>query len=274
MTATYPLTTALSIAASDSSGGAGIQADLKTFASLGVYGLTAICAVTAQNTLAVRAMESLSPSLVTAQLEALWADIPPKAIKIGLLGPAAVARAVKDFLAQNAKDIPIILDPVMVSASGHVFLAPEDLAGLKELFPLATLITPNLPEAEALTGLLINCRELLLEAGKTLLASGPAQVLIKGGHGEGPTCDDHFFDQTGITTFSGPRIKTNNTHGTGCTLSSAIAAFLARGVSLKEAVKAAKDYVARAFLTAPPLGQGPGPLNHFHQYYSWESQPK
>ncbi|MDR2142138.1 MAG: bifunctional hydroxymethylpyrimidine kinase/phosphomethylpyrimidine kinase [Deltaproteobacteria bacterium] len=269
MVVAYPLATALTIASSDSSGGAGIQADLKTFASLGVFGLTVVCAVTAQNTQAVTAMESLSPSLLTAQLEALWADLPVGAIKIGLIGPAAGARAVADFLRAQAQGIAVVLDPVMVSASGHVFLSPEDQEGLKSLFPLATLLTPNLPEAEALTGQAIDSPQRAVAAGEKILKMGPRNVLIKGGHGRGPSCDDYLISPQGVEILAGARIETTNTHGTGCSLSSAIAAWLARGQTLGEAVRAAKAYVAQAFLSAPRLGRGPGPLNHFHQFYGW-----
>ncbi|MDR1578643.1 MAG: bifunctional hydroxymethylpyrimidine kinase/phosphomethylpyrimidine kinase [Deltaproteobacteria bacterium] len=277
MIATYPLATALTIASSDSSGGAGIQADLKTFASLGVYGLTVISAVTAQNTLAVTMVENLSPALVTAQLEALWADIKPKAIKIGLIGSAANAQSIEKFLRVNGQGVPVVLDPVLVSASGHVFLSEEDMAAVVKLFPLATLITPNIPETEALTGVALTAvtskaPDLLKTAAQALLAKGPKNILIKGGHGLGPTADDYLFNSEGEPTlFSGPRIETRSTHGTGCTLSSAIAAGLAQDLPLPEAIKRAKDYVAQAFLSAPPLGHGPGPLNHFHQYYAWRA---
>jgi hydroxymethylpyrimidine/phosphomethylpyrimidine kinase len=269
MALVFPLTTALTIATSDSSGGAGIQADLKTFAALGVYGVSAICSITAQNTLGVTAMESVSPSLVQAQLATVWDDLPPLAVKIGLIGPAALVQAVAIFLKERAQNTPVVLDPVMVSASGHVFLAPSDVAGLKTLLPLATLLTPNLPEAEVLSGLKISDSSSLKRAGEILLAQGPRYVLIKGGHLAGPNCDDHLFGPEGQIVFPGPRIDSRNTHGTGCTLSSAIAAFLAQGKKLAEAIKAAKDYVTAAFLTAPALGQGPGPLNHFHPYYAY-----
>ncbi|MDR1608733.1 MAG: bifunctional hydroxymethylpyrimidine kinase/phosphomethylpyrimidine kinase, partial [Deltaproteobacteria bacterium] len=263
----FPLAAALTIASSDSSGGAGIQADLKTFASLGVYGLTVICAVTAQNTLAVTAVESLSPNIVQAQLEAIWADIPPKAIKIGLIGSAESARVIFDFL--KAQNVPLVVDPVLVSASGHVFLAPNEVEAVKNLFPLAALITPNIPEAAALTGISPQDPSFWAEAPQKLLSLGPQYVLIKGGHGQGPTAEDRLFGQDGTRlVFSGPRIVTNNTHGTGCTLSSAIAAHLAQRYDLPEAIQKAKDYVAKAFVGAPPFGRGPGPLNHFHQYYA------
>jgi hydroxymethylpyrimidine/phosphomethylpyrimidine kinase len=266
-----PLTTALTIATSDSGGGAGIQADLKTFAALGVFGLTVLSGVSAQNTQAVTAVESLSPKLVTAQLAALWDDLPVGAIKIGLIGPPENARAIGEFLSQKARHIPLVLDPVLVSTSGHVFLTPAEIEALKNLFPLATLVTPNLPETEILTSLRADSPENIALAAEKLLSLGAQNVLIKGGHRDGPDSNDLLFGPNGLEVMAGPRIMTPNSHGTGCTLSSAIAANLAKGLALSAAVRAGKDYVTGCLKSAPRLGHGSGPLNHFHEYYYWES---
>ncbi|MDR1394854.1 MAG: bifunctional hydroxymethylpyrimidine kinase/phosphomethylpyrimidine kinase [Deltaproteobacteria bacterium] len=263
----------LTIASSDSSGGAGIQADLKTFAALEVYGLSVICTVTAQNTQAVTGLESLSPALISQQLEAVWADLPPAAVKIGLLGPAANARAIGSFLAAKAQGVPIIIDPVMVSTSGHVFLTPAETEGLKSLFPLAALITPNWAETEALTGIKLTDPDSAARAAEKLLSLGPQNVLIKGGHQPDGFCSDRLFGQKN-QVFDGPKIRSRNTHGTGCTFSSAIAAFLARGCDLIQAAGLAKDYVTEAIRKAPDLGRGAGPLHHFHQFYAWNGPGK
>ncbi|MDR0548523.1 MAG: bifunctional hydroxymethylpyrimidine kinase/phosphomethylpyrimidine kinase [Deltaproteobacteria bacterium] len=269
MTRSLPLTKALTIATTDSSGGAGINADLKTFAALGVYGLSVICSVTAQNTRGVMAVENLSQETVKAQMAAVWADIPPQAIKIGLIGSAALAEVVSDFLREKTLNTPIVLDPVLVSASGHVFLNPKDVAGLKDLFPLATLLTPNAQEAAALTGLTLNDPDFVARAGEKLLEFGPRHVLIKGGHLAESSCDDYLFSEKERIVLNGSRLNTKNDHGAGCTLSSAIAAYLAQGQDLIEAARLAKKYVANGFFDEPKLGHGPGPLNHFHAYYAW-----
>ncbi|UQZ91272.1 bifunctional hydroxymethylpyrimidine kinase/phosphomethylpyrimidine kinase [Deltaproteobacteria bacterium Smac51] len=257
----------MTIATSDSGGGAGIEADLKAFAALKVYGACVLSAVTAQNTTAVTAMECLSPSLVTAQLQAVYDDFPVEAIKIGLLGNAGNTLAVADFLALNYREVPIVLDPVMVSTSGHTFLPPEAVEALKGLMKLATLITPNIPEAEVLSGLSIHGPEDQVKAAEAILALGVKNVLVKGGHGSGPTADDLLICSEGPVWIKGRRVDTPNTHGTGCTLSSAIAAGLAKGLNLTEAVRAAKEYVTGGLEHSLNLGHGPGPLNHFHPYY-------
>jgi hydroxymethylpyrimidine/phosphomethylpyrimidine kinase len=259
---------ALIIASSDSGGGAGLEADLKTLAAHGVFGFCVVSAVTAQNSLAVTAVECLSPATVTAQLAAVADDFEIAAVKIGLLGNAANARAVAGFLAARLKEAPVVLDPVMVSASGHAFLSPEEAAALKSLFPLAALVTPNIPEAEALTGLRLTDDAARAEAARRLLAeTGAGHVLIKGGHGPGPTADDLLAGPEGETWFRGPRVETPNNHGTGCTLSSAVCARLAQGRPLAEAVGLAKAYVAEGLRHSLRLGAGPGPLNHFHEFY-------
>jgi hydroxymethylpyrimidine/phosphomethylpyrimidine kinase len=263
----FPLKHAMTIATSDSGGGAGIQADLKAFAALKVYGACVLSAVTAQNTTAVTGLECLSPSLVTAQLQAIYDDFPVEAIKIGLLGSAENTRAVLDFLAKNYSATPIVLDPVMVSTSGHTFLPAEAVAALYDLMKIATVITPNVPEAQVLSGLAIDGPESRQKAAEAILAKGVKNVLIKGGHGHGPAADDLLLGPDGPVWIRGERVETPNTHGTGCTLSSAIAAFLARGLTLPEAARAAKNYVTGALKHSIPLGHGPGPLNHFHPYY-------
>lgn len=262
-----PLRHALTIATSDSGAGAGIQADLKTFAAHKVYGLSVLSAVTAQNTTAVTAMECLTPETVTAQLQAIYDDIPVEGIKIGLLGNAENTEAVTAFLAEKFSQVPLVVDPVMVSTSGHTFLPPDAVEALKKLMARATLITPNIPEAATLWGRPITGPEAQLAAGRALLALGAKNVLVKGGHGRAPEANDLLVGEDGETWFNGPRIDTPNTHGTGCTLSSAICANLASGLTLAEAVGQAKQYVAEGLRRSINLGHGPGPLNHFHQYY-------
>jgi hydroxymethylpyrimidine/phosphomethylpyrimidine kinase len=272
-----PLRTALTIASSDSGGGAGIQADLKTFSALGVYGLCALSSVTAQNTLEVVGSESLSPELLIGQLRALFKDFKVDAIKIGLIGNAPNAKALYGFLREFAQKIQIVLDPVMTSASGHSFLDADATLALKELIPLGTVLTPNKFEAETLTGLKINSFEDALLAGKAILRDlKPKSVLIKGGHfKDSPYSEDVLLEgeePIKVRIFSLPRIHTSSDHGTGCTLSSAIAAFLALGFSLSEAVSEAKIYVARAMERGLPLGKGRGPLHHFHAFYDYDRE--
>ena len=265
-----PLKHALTIATSDSGAGAGIQADLKTFAAHQVYGLSVLSAVTAQNTTAVTALECLSPGVLTAQLRAIHDDIPVEGIKIGLLGNVENTEAVAEFLAAKFPGVPLVVDPVMVSTSGHTFLPPEAIEALKKLMALATVITPNLPEASTLWGRPITGPEERLTAGRALLATGAKNVLIKGGHGRAPEADDLLVGEDGEIWFRGLRIDTPNTHGTGCTLSSAICANLASGLTLKESVGLAKEYVAEGLRRSINLGHGPGPLNHFHRYYHFD----
>lgn len=256
---------ALTIAGSDSGGGAGIQADLKTFSALGVYGASVIAAVTAQNTRAVTAVEPLSPELVIAQLDAVLADIPPDAIKIGVLVTpgtiAAVARRLRDVAA------PIVLDPVMIAKSGDALLAPEAAAALDALLPLAAVVTPNIPEAARLLGVAPARDPVEMEAqGRMLLARGPAAALMKGGHGAGEVCVDLLITAEAVLRLEAPRAATSNTHGTGCSLSSAVAAGLARGLALPEAVRAAHVWLQGAIRAADALqvGAGHGPVHHFH----------
>ncbi len=261
----YPVV--LSIAGSDSSGGAGIQADLKTFSALGVYGATAITAITAQNTKGVNSQLAISPEMVYNQIVAVVEDIAPSAIKIGMLANKEVAMVVADALSRY--NIPTILDPVMVSSSGHRLLSLDAQEVVKErLLPLSTLVTPNIPEMEALTAMSLTTAEEKLSAAQYLLSLGAQAVLLKGGHEEGDTkCDTLYrLDGRNITQLhlSTPTVATKNIHGTGCTLSSAIAALMARGLALRDAVQEAKNYITEAILSGADIaiGNGFGPVNH------------
>jgi len=254
---------AMSIAGSDSSGGAGIQADLKAFAACGVYGTTAITAITAQNTVGVDAVEILSPQIVYAQIKSVARDMPIAALKTGMLANSeiirSVAQAIADFQLTN-----LVIDTVMVSKSGHRLLAPEAEAAMRDvLLPLATLITPNLPEAEVLTGLRITDNATMRRAAQQLHQMGAKTVLLKGGHLETPDATDVFFDGQTFTELTAPRVVTKSTHGTGCTLSAAIAAQLAKGENVLAACHAAKVYLTGALQNAEALGHGHGPVNHF-----------
>lgn len=268
----------LTIAGSDSGGGAGIQADLKTFAAHGAYGMSALTAVTAQNTVAVTAVHALPPGMVAAQIDAVFDDIGVDAVKIGMLADAGIVRAVADRLrhygagraaGEAGSGPPVVLDPVMVAKSGDPLLADDAVDALAgELLPLATLVTPNLPEARRLLGLALaseggatDSEERRRAMARELASRGPA-VLVKGGHGQGEEVVDLLYDGASFHRFANPRIHGRATHGTGCTLSSAIAARLARGVDLATAVERAIAYLRRAMETAFPLGAGHGPVNH------------
>jgi hydroxymethylpyrimidine/phosphomethylpyrimidine kinase len=258
----YPARVALTIAGSDSGGGAGIQADLKTFAALGVFGTSAITAITAQNTRGVAAVDVLRPEMVYAQVKSVAEDFEVGAAKTGMLADAkiieAVVRAVADF-----KILRLVVDTVMVSKSGHRLLAAEAETALRGLLlPIATLITPNLPEAEVLLGEKITNVETMREAAKKLHRLGAKHVLLKGGHLDGNQSTDVFYDGKEIVLLEGQRIATTSTHGTGCTLSAAITAHLALGKSVLEACRAAKAYLTGAIRHAVPLGGGHGPVNH------------
>jgi len=253
----------LSIAGSDPSGGAGIQADLKTFHRHGVYGQAAITLVTVQNTVGVEHVELLAPDLVAAQVRAVLDDIPPGAIKTGALGNAAIAGAVAAVL--RGRGFPLVVDPVMVSKHGAPLMDPSQVRQVvAELFPLAALVTPNIPEAQALLGCAIGGVDDQRAAARDLAAkTGCAAVLLKGGHGEGAEVVDVLWDGGAFHEYRATRIDTVHTHGTGCTTSAAIAAFLACGKPLEMAVEDAVTWVRRAIATAPGLGQGHGPVNHF-----------
>ena len=259
--------TALTIAGSDSGGGAGIQADLKTFAAHGVYGTSAITAITAQNTLGVTTWQALPADLVIAQIEAVAGDIGADAVKVGMLANAAVVEAVAATIAEL--DLPfVVLDPVMIAKGGDRLLEPEAVATLKaELLPRAHIVTPNVPEAEALTGLRIASIDDMRAAARRILALGPRVVLVKGGHIAGTEVVDVACTAHDEFELRGPRIETRSTHGTGCTLSSAIAANLALGLDDRAALTAARSYLEGALRHAPGLGRGHGPLGHFWRLY-------
>ena len=262
---TYPIV--LSIAGSDSSGGAGIQADLISFSALGVYGATAITAITAQNTLGVHAQCPIPPEMVYDQITAVVEDLHPSFVKIGMLSNVEIVLAVAEALGKYP--LSIVLDPVMVSSSGHRLLSVEAQDIVKQkLLPMAMLITPNLPEMEALTELPLSTYEEKEKAAKCLLDSGTKAILLKGGHEEGSIKTDILFtpSSNGIQSslFSSDSIPTRNIHGTGCTLSSAIAAYLAKGLCLEEAIAAAKKYISEAIRAGADIeiGHGFGPVNH------------
>jgi hydroxymethylpyrimidine/phosphomethylpyrimidine kinase len=254
---------ALTIAGSDSGGGAGIQADLKSFAAAGVYGASVITALTAQNTQTVTMVEMVSAAMVKAQIAAVLDDIRIDVIKIGMLGSPDVIDAVAEALGRYSG--PIVLDPVMVAKSGDILLQDEAISCLVDrLLPRAALLTPNLPEAERL--LREHDVNDPVEQGKTLISKGPEAVLIKGGHAKGAVCYDHLVTAGDVITLEAPRIKTPNTHGTGCSLSSGIAARLAKGLPLETAVRQAHAWLHEAIAAADRLdvGRGHGPVHHFH----------
>jgi hydroxymethylpyrimidine/phosphomethylpyrimidine kinase len=261
---------ALTIAGSDSSGGAGIQADLKTFAAFGVYGASVITALTAQNTTGVSGIHQVPAEFVTAQIDAVFSDLAVGAVKIGMVAHPPVIDAIVAGLKRWSPK-HVVLDPVMVATSGDRLLAAEAVEALrKRLIPLATIITPNLPEAAALLDEPVATSEAGIESqGKKLLALGCPAVLIKGGHGEGSESIDYLIRAGGSVALSAPRVATQNTHGTGCSLSSAIAAELAKGADLETAVRNAKSFVSAAIAAADrfTVGHGHGPIHHFHQFY-------
>lgn len=261
---------ALTIAGSDSSGGAGIQADLKTFAALGVYGASVITALTAQNTTGVTGIHQVPAGFVTAQIDAVFADLAVGAVKIGMVAEPTVISAIADGL-DHWSPKHVVFDPVMVATSGDRLLVAEAVDALRtKLIPRATLITPNLPEAAALLDEQIAVSEAGIAAqGQRLLALGCRAVLIKGGHGQGPESTDYFVTSAGSIALSAPRIATKNTHGTGCSLSSAVAAGLASGDDLETAVRNAKTWISAAIAAADrfSVGHGHGPVHHFHEYY-------
>jgi hydroxymethylpyrimidine/phosphomethylpyrimidine kinase len=253
---------ALTIAGSDSGGGAGIQADLKTFQQFGVFGTSVVVAITAQNTRGVRAVEVVPEAMVSAQLTALAEDLPPAALKTGMLAEAALVRRVARTIREN-EWAPLVVDPVIVSTSGTRLLTTEAEEVLREdLLPLAALVTPNLDEAAILTGRVVHDTATMERAGASLLRFGAGAALIKGGHLAGDTITDVLVTPTGVRHFTRPRIDTRSLHGTGCTLSAAITAALALGRPLETAVDEGLDFVYRAIAAAPGLGGGNGPLNH------------
>lgn len=261
---------AMTIAGSDSGGGAGIQADLKTFAALGVYGCSAIASLTAQNTQGVQGVLPIPPAFVQAQIQSVLSDIQVGAIKTGMLATADIITAVADSLKLHA-DIPLVLDPVMVATSGDRLLAEDAIQTLiQKLIPRVAVLTPNLLEAAALlnSSVATSIKEMRQQA-ELLLVMGAQSVLLKGGHSEGEQATDVFLTSDGFELFSAPRIVTKNTHGTGCTLASAIAAGLAKKLSLRDSVAQAKDYLHNALSHSNELkiGQGSGPVHHFYKFY-------
>ena len=262
---------AVTIAGSDSGGGAGIQADLKAFSALGVYGASVITALTAQNTRAVTMVEPASPAMIAAQIAAVFDDLDICAVKLGMLGGAEAIRTVAAGL--QGRGVPVVLDPVMVAKSGDALLPYDAVTTLRDvLLPMATLLTPNLPEAARL----LDCAPATTAAemesqGRALMALGAAAVLMKGGHAAGETCTDLLITATGTQTLTAPRLATRNTHGTGCTLSAAIAAGLAQGMDLRQAVTRAHAYLQGAIAAADSLnvGHGHGPVHHFHAVWPY-----
>ena len=256
---------ALTVAGSDSSGGAGIQADLKTFAALGVYGTSAIAAITAQNTVGVSATYAIEADVVVAQMEAVAADLRVAAVKTGMLMTAAIVEAVAAAVA--ALDLPLlVVDPVMRSTSGRTLLDDEGVAMLRAaLLPRATVVTPNLPEAAALSGRAVDSPASVREAARVIHGLGPSAVIVTGGHGEGDDVIDVLFDGHMFHELRTPRVRTRHSHGTGCTFSAAVAAYLAWGYELPEAAARAQAYVAGALRHALGLGEGHGPMDHFWQ---------
>jgi hydroxymethylpyrimidine/phosphomethylpyrimidine kinase len=250
----------LAIAGSDSGGGAGIQADLKTMLALGVHGMTVVTAVTAQNSVGVQGYWELPPAAITAQLTSVLGDIGADAVKTGMLASADIVHAVCDQLAEVAA--PVVVDPVAVSKHGDSLLSDGTVEAIRQrLLPLATVVTPNLPEAGLLTGLDIRDEAGMLAAARAIQDMGPAWVLVKGGHLAGPPVD-LLVGTGGVTRCPGPRIESRHTHGTGCTLASAIASWLARGKGMADAVRAAREYVTGAIAGGFPLGAGIGPVDH------------
>ena len=261
---------ALTIAGSDSSGGAGIQADLKSFAALGVYGASVITALTAQNTRGVTGIHQVPAEFVTAQIDAVFSDLAVDAVKIGMVAQLATIEAIVAGL-KRWRPKHVVLDPVMVATSGDRLLAADAVEALrKKLVPRASLVTPNLPEAAALLDEPVAASAAEIEdQGRRLLALGCPAVLIKGGHGQGAESTDYLVTASGIIALSEPRIATQNTHGTGCSLSSAIAAGLAKGEDMETAVRNAKAWVSAAIAAADrfAVGHGHGPIHHFHRFY-------
>ena len=261
-----PIPKAMTIAGSDSGGGAGIQADLKTFAALGVYGASTLTAITAQNTVAVTAVHELPVDLIAAQIDAVVTDIGVDAVKTGMLSSAAIVETVAAAVQRHAL-VNLVVDPVMIAKSGDALLRPEAVNALRDrLLPLAAVVTPNLPEAETLTGLSITTDADIRRAAEQIVGIGARAVVVKGGHRDGPAVD-LFYDGVRFQEFTAPRVDTRNTHGTGCTFAAAVAAGLAQGQDLIAAVAQAKDYVTEAIRHAYPLGQCHGPLHHFYKVW-------
>ncbi len=255
----------LIIAGSDSGGGAGIQADIKTVTMLGAFAMTALTALTAQNTLGVFGVLPIAPEFIRQQIDVVLDDIGADAVKTGMLHDAAVIETVAEILAERAADVPLVVDPVMVAKGGAPLIEPGAIDALKRLLiPRAAILTPNLPEAEILAGHAIPDLAAMRRAADELLALGCRAVLLKGGHLAGDTLHDVLATASGERLWDSPRIATRHTHGTGCTLASAVAAGIAQGLAIDAAVERARDYVRRAIVSAPGFGHGHGPLDHAH----------
>jgi len=255
----------LIIAGSDSGGGAGIQADIKTVTALGGYAMTAVTALTAQNTQGVFDVMGVEPGFIAQQIRLVLDDIGADALKTGMLHNAAVIETVADTIVETASMIPLVVDPVMFAKGGHSLLEDAAMSALKQrLLPMAAVLTPNIPEAEALCGASIGDVDAMAEAARDIAALGPSAVLVKGGHLPGGEVTDVLFQDGAVEVFPDTRIDTPHTHGTGCTLASAIATGLAQGLALTDSVRRARAYVRAAISTAPGIGTGHGPLNHGH----------
>jgi hydroxymethylpyrimidine/phosphomethylpyrimidine kinase len=258
--------TALTIAGSDSGGGAGIQADLKTFSALGVYGMSAITAITAQNTLGVTAVFEIPPEIVAAQIDAVVIDIGVDAAKTGMIANAEIIRVVAAKVREHGIST-FVVDPVMIATSGDRLLREDAVEAVRtELLPLATVVTPNLPEAGVLLGREVATLAEMRDAARAIVGLGARSVVVKGGHLAGDAVDV-FYDGERFVELTAPRIETTSTHGTGCTLASAIVSLLAKGEPLEQAIRGAKAYVTAAIERAYPIGHGHGPVHHFHQWW-------
>jgi len=257
---------AMTIAGSDSGGGAGVQADLKTFAALGVYGASTLTAITAQNTVAVTAVHEIPTDVITAQIDAVLTDIGADAVKTGMLSSSDIIECVCEALEAHRVQ-RLVVDPVMIAKSGDALLREDAIGSLRtRLLPLAMVVTPNIPEAEALTETTIVSDADVRRAAEAIVGMGARSVVVKGGHREGPATD-LFYDGKEFKEFTAPRFDTVNTHGTGCTFASAVAAGLARGMVVTDAVALAKDYVTEGIRHSFSIGQGHGPLNHFYRFW-------
>ena len=258
--------TAMTIAGSDSGGGAGIQADLKTFAALGVYGTSTLTAITAQNSVGVGAVHEIPVDIIAAQIDAVLTDMGADAVKTGMLASIAIIECVASEVQRHGVT-QLVVDPVMVAKSGDTLLREDAVQSLCDrLIPLAALVTPNIPEAQTLTGIEITSDDDMRAAARRIIEMGARAVVVKGGHREGPATD-LFYDGAIFREYTAPRMETANTHGTGCTFASAAAAGLARGMDLQDAVALAKDYVTEAIRHSFPMGRGHGPLNHFYKLW-------
>jgi hydroxymethylpyrimidine/phosphomethylpyrimidine kinase len=266
MTNTRP-PTVMTIAGSDSGGGAGIQADLKTFSALGVFGTSTLTAITAQNTVGVTAIHEVPTDIIAAQIDAVLSDIGANAVKTGMLSSASIVMTVADSIRRHGI-ANLVVDPVMVAKSGDRLLRQEAVGALRTaLLPLATVVTPNIPEAEDLTGISISTDADVRRVAQAIIDMGAQSVVVKGGHRDGPPTDV-YYDGNQFLEFTTERIPTSNTHGTGCTFASAVAAFLAHGNTVPQSVERAKEYVTAAIRASYPIGKGHGPLHHFHAFWT------